>query len=150
MMNCKSIVLKLFGWEQVHEIIRESIATRLHASRYLIRNAGTKEMNGIYEGTFKIGDVPKYVKRPAPDAPEGGNTFTLFRCTMRTKQKWWFLSVADLEKPGTDKDVDYYQHKSTLEQEGEPPVFGWIVSIGEKAPGIDPPLFYADSSLRLF
>jgi len=50
---------------------------------------------------------------------------TLFRCTMRSQQKWWFLSEADEQLPGTDKDIDYYQHKSKKDEEAEPPSAGW-------------------------
>jgi len=136
MMECRSIVLKLFAWEQVHDIIREAISTRPPPNRYLVRNAGVDEVNGIYTSTFKLGEVPSYVKQA--ERP-GDNTFTLFRCTMKSKQKWWFISIADLEKPGTDKDIDYYQHKSTPDQENEPPVFGWSTVAGAHCRGIDPP-----------
>jgi ubiquitin C-terminal hydrolase len=135
MMNCNSIVIKLFAWDQIQAIIKESRHTRPPANRYLVRNAGTDEVNGIYEGNFKIGDVPSYVKKPTN---EGENLFTLFRCTMRSKQKWWFISIADVEKPGTDKDIDYYQHKSTPEQDMEPPVLGWVVVSGSSAHAIEP------------
>ena len=60
---------------------------------------------------------------------------TLFRCTMRSSQKWWFLSECDEHQPGTDKDVDYYQHKSKREEEGLPSKAGWFTC----RPGSDPP-----------
>jgi ubiquitin C-terminal hydrolase len=135
MMNCNSIVIKLFAWDQIQAIIKESRHTRPPANRYLVRNAGTDEVNGIYEGNFKRGEVPSYSKKPSK---EGENLFTLFRCTMRSKQKWWFISIADVEKPGTDKDIDYYQHKSTPEQDMEPPVLGWVVVSGSSAHAIEP------------
>jgi ubiquitin C-terminal hydrolase len=136
MMNCGSIVLKLFAWDQLHEVIREAIATRPPPNRFLVRNAGTEEVNGIYTSNFKYGDVPSYEKLPTEDCDK---LFTLFRCTMRSKQKWWFISVADLEKPGTDKDVDYYQHKSHMDQEMEPPTFGWGLATGSRSPSVEPP-----------
>ena len=40
---------------------------------------------------------------------------------MRSQQKWWFLSEADEEQPGTDRDIDYYQHKSKEDEELQPP-----------------------------
>ena len=46
---------------------------------------------------------------------------TLFRCTMRSQQKWWFLSEADEEQLGTDRDIDYYQYKSKEDEELQPP-----------------------------
>lgn len=136
MMNSGSIVLKLCAWEQINEIIREAYATRPPPANYLVRNAGTAEVNGTYKGVFKEGEIPKYVKYPStPD----GHIFTLFRCTMRSKHKWWFISIADIEKPGTDKDIDYYQHKSNIEQESEPPTFGWLCMPGNAARGLEPP-----------
>jgi ubiquitin carboxyl-terminal hydrolase 9/24 len=39
---------------------------------------------------------------------------------MRSQQKWWFLSEADKDQPGTDRDIDYYQHKSKEHEETEP------------------------------
>ena len=136
MMNCASIVLKLFAWDQLHEVIREAVATRPPPRRYLVRNAGTEEVNGIYTATFDYGDVPSYEKLPSE---EGGHLFTLFRCTMRSKQKWWFISVADIEKPGTDRDVDYYQHKSHIDQDMEPPTLGWSLATGSRSPSVEPP-----------
>ena len=55
-----------------------------------------------------------------------GKDLTLFRCTMRSQQKWWFLSEADEEQLGTDRDIDYYQYKSKEDKELQPPprVFG--------------------------
>ena len=71
----------------------------------------------------------------APDASGAGKTITLFRCTMRSQQKWWFLSEADPHQPGTDKDVDYYQHKSRREEESLPSRVGWLTC----RTGADPP-----------
>jgi hypothetical protein len=64
-----------------------------------------------------------------------GKTITLFRCTMRSSHKWWFLSEADEDQPGTDKDVDYYQHKSKRDEEALPSHSGWLTCRA----GADPP-----------
>ena len=77
----------------------------------------------------------------APEEGEG-KVITLFRCTMRSSQKWWFLSEADADQPGTDKDIDYYQHKSkTPEEMNLPPSEGWVTcgSRSDDGPGRDPP-----------
>ena len=65
--------------------------------------------------------------------------FTLFRCTMRRGEKWWFLSDADEELPGMDLDIDYYQHKSKEHEEWEPPLSGWITCCEPGRQGINPP-----------
>ena len=50
---------------------------------------------------------------PPPPAPEAEEDeleplLTLFRCKMQNQSRWWFISNADLQSPGTDRDVDYY------------------------------------------
>ena len=72
----------------------------------------------------------------APTTDTIVKTLTIFRCTMRSQQKWWFLSEADEEQPGTDRDIDYYQHKSRPSEEGQPPCGEWITC---KNAGQDPP-----------
>ena len=54
---------------------------------------------------------------------------------MRSSHKWWFLSEADEDQPGTDKDVDYYQHKSKRDEEALPSHSGWLTCRA----GADPP-----------
>ena len=139
-----TIVLRLFAWEQVNEIIREAVANRPFARKYLIRGAGCEYVNGIYDSAFQVGEVPRYTKEVTIDNGNGimvTKVLTLFRCSMRSKQKWWFISEADLKSPGTDKDIDYYQHKSLFDQEREPPCFGWNTVSGTsyQGPGRDPP-----------
>lgn len=138
LIRSSSLVLKLFGWEQVNDLILDAKAKRADAASFQVTGAGTTVVNGIYTLNGKHSDTNsnRYVKAPStPDEP----FLTLFRCTMRTKAKWWFISIADLEKPGTDKDVDYYLHRSLPEDEREPPPFNWVhVNVGITLMGIDP------------
>jgi len=55
---------------------------------------------------------------------------------MRSQQKWWFLSEADEEQLGTDRDINYYQYKSKEDEELQPPPRGWVTC---RTAGIDPP-----------
>ena len=130
MMNCSSILLKLFAWEQMHDITREAARTRPTPSKYIVSNAGTDEVNGVYikvpvekndNGSNK---PPKYRKESA--TPKG-KVFTIIRCNMRSQAKWWFLSIVDEVSPGGTNDIDYYQHKSTIDQHAEPPELNWEV-----------------------
>lgn len=121
-INSGSLVLKLFGLDQVQELIREAYLTRPLAFSYLVSGAGNPMANGLYEFSSRDGEQVTYVKRPTQ---QGEPLLTLFRCSMRTKSKWWFISQADKEKPGTDKDIDYYQHKSNCDEEREPQCHGW-------------------------
>jgi len=58
---------------------------------------------------------------------------------MQPEQKWWFLFLRQTKKqPGTDKDIDYYQHKPTTQNKEakQPPACGW--STCPKRAGEDP------------
>jgi hypothetical protein len=54
---------------------------------------------------------------------------TLFRGTTRSQQKWWFLSEANEDQTGTDRDIDYYQHKSKEYESALSPLIGYIGAI---------------------
>ena len=109
--------------------------------------AGCTFVNGEYllSGPLTVADfarskrVVHYVRKIPDSSPEkdgGGKTFTIFLCTMSSGDKWWFLSEADEDQPGTDRDIDYYCHKSKAHEGSEPPRVGWITC---KKSGIDPP-----------
>lgn len=146
LINSKSLPLRLFGWEQVTEIIDACTDMRPPPQSYVVTGAGHKFVNGRYsyagplteDGFYRAGSEVSYVRKIPTSLSEkegGGKTLTLFRCTMRSHHKWWFLSEADEEQPGTDKDIDYYQHKSKQHEEGLPSSTGWGTCRGS----IDPP-----------
>ena len=147
LITSQSLPLKLFGWEQVGELIDASSDMRPPPKGFVVSDAGCTFVNGkyIYSGPLTEdgfarpnGDI-QYVRKIPQSIPErdgGGKTLTLFRCTMRSHQKWWFLSEADEEQPGTDKDIDYYSHKSKAHEESEPPPSGWTTC---RNSGVDPP-----------
>ena len=76
---------------------------------------------------------------PEDESEVDRKKITLFRCTMRSQQKWWFLSEADEEQPATDKDINYYQHKSMEDGEMGPPLSGWNTCCKPSGRGINPP-----------
>jgi ubiquitin carboxyl-terminal hydrolase 9/24 len=136
LISSPSLPLKLAGWEQVNEMIKACADHRPPPRQYLVRDAGVPFCNGTYDfcgpvlpdGYTPFGADVSYVHVIPNDVPDvGGRKLTLFRCTMRSQQKWWFLSEADEEQPGTDRDIDYYQHKSSHET-AAPPADGWIPS----------------------
>ncbi|CAI5715363.1 unnamed protein product [Peronospora destructor] len=115
-----SLPLRLFGLEQINLIVNCARASRAIPPRYFIRNAGTTAINGVY--ILKANSPSTtYVFRQA----ETGQVFTLFCCTMKSGSKWWFISEADKMQPGSDQDIDYYQHQSQYE-EYLPPTHNWI------------------------
>lgn len=56
----------------------------------------------------------------------------------------FFCSEADPAAPGTDKDVDYYQHKSTASENFMPQRTGWEAAADNKAVSDDRCLFVSD------
>jgi Ubiquitin carboxyl-terminal hydrolase len=144
LITSQSLPLKLFGWEQISDVIEASVEHAPPPRSFIVTNAGCTFVNGPYvfagdttdDGYAQRGAEISYVRR-IPEGEEGtGKQLTLFRCTMRSQQKWWFLSEADEEQPGTDRDIDYYQHKSKEHEEMEPPAAGWVTC---RNAGIDPP-----------
>ncbi|CAB9501188.1 Ubiquitin carboxyl-terminal hydrolase puf [Seminavis robusta] len=144
LITSQSLPLKLFGWEQMNEVIEASGDHAPPPRSFIVTNAGCTFVNGGYQfagettddGYHQRGVEISYVRRVKEGDDGAGKSLTLFRCTMRSQQKWWFLSEADEEQPGTDRDIDYYQHKSKEHEEMEPPAAGWVTC---RNAGIDPP-----------
>jgi hypothetical protein len=145
LITSQSLPLKLFGWQQVDDLLEASADHRPPPRAFDATTAGCTFVNGKYvftgatspDGYAQRGaDISYERKIPEADEDGGGKKLTLFRCTMRSQQKWWFLSEADEEQPGTDRDIDYYQHKSKEHEETEPPPQGWVTC---RNAGVDPP-----------
>jgi ubiquitin carboxyl-terminal hydrolase 9/24 len=145
LITSQSLPLKLFGWDQVSDLIVASARYRPPAKSFIASGAGCSFVDGVYsfagttteDGYAVPGAEVSYVRRiPETEKGSGGKSLTIFRCTMRSQQKWWFLSEADEEQPGTDRDIDYYQHKSKEHEEREPPPDQWITC---RNAGVDPP-----------
>lgn len=145
LITSQSLPLKLFGWQQVDDILAASADHRPPPRSFLASGAGCSFVNGEYfftGGTTADGyalrspEISYERKITSSDKDDAAKTLTLFRCTMRSQQKWWFLSEADEDQPGTDRDIDYYQHKSKEHEEMEPPPIGWLTC---RNAGIDPP-----------
>ncbi|VEU44224.1 unnamed protein product [Pseudo-nitzschia multistriata] len=147
LITSQSLPLKLFGWQQMETLLEASAAHRPPPRSFVAEDAGCRFVNGEYRfkgietddgyglRSGKDNEI-SYMREIPEDEPEGGGkTLTLFRCTMRSQQKWWFLSEADKEQPGTDRDIDYYQHKSKEHEETEPPLTGWLTC---RNAGVDP------------
>lgn len=145
LIKSPSLPLQLFGWQQVDDLLDACAEHRPPPRSFNVSTAGCTFVNGMYHflGTttpdgYALRGADISYERKIPDDVEdgGGKKLTLFRCTMRSQQKWWFLSEADEEQPGTDRDIDYYQHKSKEHEETQPPPFGWVTC---RNSGVDPP-----------
>jgi ubiquitin carboxyl-terminal hydrolase 9/24 len=121
MVQSGSLPLKLFGWEQISEYVKDAIYNRPIAQSYIVSGAGTSFVNGEYI----MEDPFKYVKQPKGGEP----LLTLFRCLMTNyRQQCWFISKADPNKPGgSSYDIDYYYHRPKKNEEREPPANGWTM-----------------------
>ena len=150
LITSASLPLKLLGWTALEEIIEASIEKRPPPRSYIVSGAGLDFINGTFEfdpkrinegGWVKnnmdlsyVRKIPESSTNPASGEDGVGKTLTLFRCTMRSQQKWWFISEADEDQPGTDKDIDYYQHKSKANEDMLPSRDGWLTCRS----GVDP------------
>ncbi|TMW63070.1 hypothetical protein Poli38472_005688 [Pythium oligandrum] len=140
-MESTSLPLRLFGLEQISQIVNCARASRAVPPRYLVRNAGTKNVNGIYTLKPDAANATYVFHRD-----DTNQDFTLFCCTMKSGLKWWFISEADKMQPGSDQDIDYYQHQSQFE-EYLPPTHNWMaIGRGEApAPELIPEIVHDDS-----
>ena len=152
LITSQSLPLRLYGWETVKDLVDIGAEYRPPPRAFCVSGAGNDIVNGMYvyvgatteNGYAKPGSKLKYELRfpdmaNRVDGTVKQKTLTLFRCTMRSSQKRWFLSEADETQPGTDKDVDYYQHKSKKHEESMPPLSGWTACKNAANQGIDPP-----------
>lgn len=149
LIKAPPLPIKLFGWDMVSDLIEACAAHRPPPRQFQVIGAGCSFVNGTYEfhgeitpdGYSKVGSNISYVRVVPQDDPDGGagKKLTLFRCTMRSQQKFWFLSEADEEQPGTDRDIDYYQHKTKEDEEDYPPPANWLTCRSSGSAGVDPP-----------
>ena len=143
LIHSKSDDHMLFGWVELEELIGASREHRPPPKAFEVSGAGVAFVNGLYtfcgtttaDGYADKGHAISYVRRVQPDEKEGsGKIITLFRCIIRSKKRRWFLSEADDEHPGTDRDIDYYQHKGSVQDDSEPPCEGWEPCCGMQPP----------------
>lgn len=92
-------------------------------SRVHVRGAGSEAVNGIYTMTAKFDSVGKYT-RIAPWQDQT-REFSVFRCTLRSMQKRWYISIQDQKQPGTDNDIDFYRAPPSEDNPDYPPSSGW-------------------------
>ena len=127
-IHSTSLPLRLFGFEQVVGLLDVAKKLRPLPSAYIVRNAGTGAVNGTYVLQAENGMNSQSFSPIYSYTSRAKKTFTLFRCTMRSGAKWWFISEADQDQPGTDKDIDYYQHHSSsayMDDNMLPPPYNW-------------------------
>lgn len=141
LLHLAPFAIKQFAWEQVQELVTEALNSEPHVSGYVVSGAGLDTVNGTYmhNGPSKDNSSLLYVKCDASTttttaaavAEENQPALMLYRCKMQKSGNWWFLSMADKLSYGTNKDIDFYQHKcntpsSVPDQHARaPPLEGW-------------------------
>jgi len=146
LIKSPSLPVRLFGWQEIDDLLDACVRHRPPPRFFDITDAGCTFVNGRYTyiaatnpDGYTPGDIDVSYQRHIPENETngGGKKLTLSRCRMISDRVFWFLSEADEEQPGTDRDIDYYQHKSTREQDKSlPPRDCWISC---RSAGIDPP-----------
>merc|ERR1711871_926099 len=99
---------------------------RIKKGKVVVKGAGVSIVDGIYSFDGYFQQVPKYsLTVKLDDGPDGGivtKKFTIFKCKLANGQSQWYLSILHPQSPGTDKDIDYYQVKSSS---NTPPEDNW-------------------------
>ncbi|GMI56551.1 hypothetical protein ScalyP_jg988, partial [Parmales sp. scaly parma] len=137
-ISSPSLPLRLFGWDLLSAVLEEAALAAPPPASYTVSGAGAKEVNGVYHfcGPRVGGDGFARDPKEAPmPVRQKQKTLTLFLCTMKSSSRWWYISEADPLSPGTDKDVDYYQHRSGPLESSRPPSSGWVLCRGGYSTG---------------
>ncbi len=108
-----------------------SIGGMLH-----VRNAGSVQVNGVYNCTSKFNGVDLYSTKSG--IWNGDQvTFTLFRCRLSDSTKRWYISIIPPNNtPGTSKDIDFYMTTAHGGMTEVPHGYTWQTVKGR---GSDPP-----------
>jgi len=132
-----SIVLRLAGWDQVGELIKEALSSKYPAAQCQVEGAGSPEVNGLYVFTSYNTDGTTCYTKTSDDPEE--LPITLNRCLMKNKSHYWFLTQSPplLDDRKVKDDVDFYQHKTHPFEDREPPTHGW--SCLAQGAGEEPP-----------
>ena len=103
----------------------------------IVKGAGVDEVNGIYTSSKKFDSVPKFTKTCLSNGQQ--LEFTLFRCVLSDGTRRWYISVIPrAQKPGTNKDIDYYFCPANDHVNDVPHGGTWQTAKG-KGKGLDPP-----------
>ena len=144
-LSTETLPVRLLGWDQMTDLINEAHLSKPRAAEYIVTGAGVGMVNGVYRfARYEYKDNDQSVVYSKEPANSGEVLLTLFRCKMRNATKRWFISHADLNSPGTDKDIDYYnrihdQDKTGIDLERTgPPLSKWLVAENTTAKGKPP------------
>jgi len=136
-LKSSNLPLRLVGCENMENLISIAEESLPIVTSYYIQSAGNPDVIGEYKLTRQdrsLGSIWTNKNN------ETGLVITLFQCGVSNDQKkWWFLSEADSECPGTEKDIDYYKHQDAFQRyKSHPPLSGWRLCAGRGERGRGP------------
>lgn len=77
--------------------------------KIVVSGAGEPAVNGTYVRCDSDDDpAPKYILEDDSQWNGEDVDFTLHLCRMVSTKLTWFISIADDDQPGTDRDIDFY------------------------------------------
>merc|ERR1739844_291472 len=94
------------------------------------------EINGIYRSRRRFDDVPRFTKTGLWEGRK--QEFTLFRCVLSDQSRRWYISIIPQDqKPGTNKDIDFYLCPATGNANEVP--HGCLWQLAREGSSLDPP-----------
>ena len=94
------------------------------AESFMVHGAGSPHVNGVYEYDGEHDGARKYTKMT--EHGQSQSTLTLYRCTLASGVKRWYISDVYSDAPGTSADVDYYWAGKDVILPPTPPCDGWV------------------------
>jgi len=112
----------------------ENAKTDLVPTKVVVSGAGCTAVNGVYVRRDSAEDpAPMFLKEDGEWEDEDV-VFTMHNCKMISTKWTWFISIADEEQPGTDRDVDFYSSPPSPTMLQSPPVSHWKVKQHGQSP----------------
>ena len=120
-----NISLVKSAWSSIQQAVK--VAHELQTNypmEYIVSDAGKSPCNGVYvaRDVFNSSRV-MWVKEKTDDCGE----IVFYRCRMRNKYRWWYISQPVPGLESADGDIDYYFHDAGTVEEPQrlPPLSGW-------------------------
>jgi hypothetical protein len=91
--------------------------SRVGIQKITVRHCGLSFVNGTYHIAGEFNGLPKFecrvnVDDDAYDRETIPSVLTIMSCKLKSGHRQWFISFADPDSPGTDKDQDYFKSKN--------------------------------------
>lgn len=143
------------SWPHLDETVLQESLTKLHPvvltsilqtsvqnakkdlvpDKIVVSDAGEPAVNGVYVRCDSLDDpAPKYILEDDREWNGELVDFTLHLCRMISTKLTWFISIADDDQPGTDRDIDFYCSAPRQMMTQMLPLTDWRVKQHGRAP----------------